>query len=367
MKRLWTTIPLTILIVAALVLSYRALLQKRLQHIDAAARSETTSPVRVLTAATRDVACSITHAGVVHAWQQAVILSEVAGKVRTISAKVGDALQPGDPIIIIDDELIGYTVEQALANVMQLEASHQTSLRELERKQSLIKNKVISDYEFDLARAKEKADRALLASAQASLKIAQRDLRETRIASPIHGILAERTGDIGTSIARGSRVATVVDIAMVKIRVGLSEKDIADIREGQPATVVTDALPEHTFAGTVYSVGAKADDLTLAFPVEIVINNSHDPLLKPGMVAQVSIQTGVHADVFPLPQEAVLRISDDCFVWTIEQGTARKVQVTVGPIVRSEYIVTSGLRPGQLIVIAGQHTLEDGSPVTIIP
>jgi membrane fusion protein, multidrug efflux system len=367
MKKLWITVPLILLTVAVIVLTYRVLSQKRLQHIDAVSRTGVALPVKILAAEKRDVERFITHAGVLQAWQQSVIFSEVGGKVQAISAKVGDTLEPGNPIMKIDDELIGYMVEQAQANVLQLEANHQTSLRELERNKSLFRNKVISDYEFDLARAKEKADRALLASAQASLKIVRRDLRETRITSPIRGILAERTVDLGTSISQGTRVATVIDIETVKIRIGISEKDIAEIKEHQPAIITTDALPDQTYAGTVYSVGTKADDPTLTFPVEIVINNNREPILKPGMVAQVSIRTGAYAGVFPLPQEAVLKANDDFFVWSVDRDTARRVGVTVGPIVRSEFIIESGLVPGQPVVVAGQHTLEDGSPVVIVP
>ncbi len=366
LKRLWIRIIIITFIVVALLLSFRGVVRMVRQYIDAAAKSEATFPVKVINASQRDMVRSIQQSGVVKAWQKAVILSEVAGKVKSISAKVGDSLEPGSPILKIDDEMLGYSVEQAKAHVLQLEANHETSVRELKRKKNLFKNKVISDFEFDIARAKEKADRAQLDSAKAQLKITQRDLRETAVSSPIKGILAERTVDIGTNIGLGTKVATVVDIEQVKIRVGVSEKAIADIKEGLPVTIETDACPGHTYNGSIYSVGTKADDLTLTFPLEVVIKNDKKPILKPGMVARLSIETGTYKNVVALPQEAVVTKGDRQFVWTIEENKARPLAVTIGQTIASQIIISEGLSVGQAVIVSGHEILKDGSAVAIV-
>ncbi len=365
-KRIWIVATLTLVALVLLLLTYRIVVRRALQALDSSEKTSATLPVKVTTIQPADIVLSVQHSGVMQAWQKAIILSEVAGTVESISAKVGDSLEPGSPILKIDDEMLHYTVEQAKANVLQLEANHETSLRELKRKRSLFKNKVISDFEFDIARAKEKADRAMLDSAKAQLKIAERDLRETLITSPIRGILASRTVDIGTNVGRGTQIATVVDIERIKIRIGISEKAIGDIREGLPVKIETDAYPGTVYTGSIYSVGTKADDLTLTFPVEVVIVNSREPVLKPGMVARVIIETGTHRNAIALPQEAVLRRAGRSFVWTVENETARSKTVITLDVIGSRIIIKSGLSAGDLVVIAGQDRLEDNSPVTII-
>jgi membrane fusion protein (multidrug efflux system) len=365
-RYLWIGVPVLILLVIVALLMSRNIKRKRLQAMDTQARTESILPVKVMEVKTEDLLRQVRCSGIIKAWQQAIILSEVAGRVKSISAKVGDLLQPDAPILKIDDEMHKYTVEQAEANVLKLEANRTTSRRELKRQKSLFKNKVIADYEFDLAKAKEKADLAMLNSSKASLKIARRDLRETLITSPIEGILAERFVDTGTNVTPGTRVATVVETNQVKIKVGISEKEIGEIKEGQEVSIETDAYPGQKHTGSVYSVGTKADDSTLSFPIEIVVNNIQNPVLKPGMVARAIIKTGIYSDVMALPQEAVLNKNQQPFVWIVDNGTVHKVLVTPTTVAGSQIIINSSLKPGALVVVSGLKRVFEGSRVQIM-
>lgn len=363
---LWIFIPFLLVIVLTSALVLRRVEKKRLQAIDSSAKSESIIPVEVIDIQTRDIPRFIRSSSVIRAWQKAVILSEVSGKVKSITAKVGNYLTPGSPILKIDDEMLQYALEQAEAQVLQLEANREISNKNFERKKALFNNNVISELEFDIVRAKEKADQALLDSAKASLKITRRNLRETLITSPINGILAERAIDIGTNVAVGTKVATVVDIEKVKIKVGVSERVIAKIKEGQPVKVETDAYPGKIYSGTVYSVGTKADDFTLAFPVEIMIINNQGFILKPGMTARIAIKTGIYAAAVSLPQEAVVENGGQHYVWTVNSGRSNKVQVQPYDLVGSQIVIQSGLEPGQLVAVSGLERLFEGSRVQII-
>jgi len=363
---LWVAIPALVFCLITVLLVSRNLERKRLQALESSARAAAVLPVKFIEIRPGDLPVHIRDSGVIQAWQQAIIMSEVSGKVKYISAKVGDRLEPGFPILKIDDEMLQYAVEQAEANVLQLEANHETSKGEFMRKKTLFRDRVIADFEFDIARAKEKADRALLKSAHASLKKVRRDLRETLISSPIKGILAERLVDIGTNVAIGTRVATVVDIERIKIKIGISEQEIGKIKEGQEVSVETDAYPDNVFVGTVYSVGTKADDYTLSFPVEIVVTNDRDPVLKPGMVARVAIKTKTYENVYSLPQEAVLNNNGRHFVWTVSNGTSHRVAIEPIDLVGSNIIVQNGLKPGAHVVVSGHQRLFEGSSVQVI-
>ncbi len=363
---LWISTPGIFVLIMLCLILWRGYARSVLQARDEADKKADVFPVKVMPVEHNTIPRYIKHSGVIHAWQQAVIFAEVGGKVKAISAKVGDVLEPGQQIVKLDDEMLTYGVDQARANALQLEATYETSKREFERKRSLFKNKVISDFEFDIARAKMKADRARYDGARAALKIAQRDLRETSVSSPIRGVLAECVVDLGTNIARGTRVATVVDIERVKITVGISEKNISNIRKDMPVRVYTDAYPGKTYSGSVYSVGTKADDRTLTFPVEIVLPNSQGPVLKPGMVARVEIQTAIYNNAVSLPQEAVLQEGARCFVWTLSGETAHRRPVDPVDIIGSRMIIAGDLAEGSLVVVSGQDLLVEGCDVSII-
>ena len=319
--------------------------------------------VEVETISSRNILEFIESNGIVKAWQEAEISPEVSGKVKTIHAEVGDYLESGDPIIKLDDELLKLKVRKARALVTQLEGHYLTSTRDIARKEALFQDGVISELDLDLAKAKEKADRGLLEGAQVSLKIAQRDLRESTIRSPIKGTLAERLVDIGTTVSPQMEVASVVDASKVRIRIGVSEKEIHKIKKGQGVKVHLDAFPQEEYQGTVFSVGTKANENSLTFPVEVETINNREPKLKPGMVARLKIQTGNHSQVVVIPQEFILNEEGNLFVFVILDGVAHKAKINTGPIINSEVIVEEGLSPGDLMITVGSHTVSEGTKV----
>jgi membrane fusion protein (multidrug efflux system) len=337
-KNIMILLPVLVIVLIIIILTIRVRERKRIQALEATKKTEKIQPVKVLETHYMDIMRFVKSSGVVHAWEEAIISSEVSGKVQAIYAKIGDRLEQGASILKLDDEMLGYAVEQAEANIMQLEGNYEASKKDLQRKRGLFDDKVISELEFDLAKAKEKVDRGLLDAARASLKIAKRDLRETLIESPISGILAERLVDIGTDVS-----------------------EIAEIQEGQPVRVEADAFPEKIFHGKVYSVGMKADDETLTFPVEASVVNSSRPILKPGMVARIAIQSGNHSAVIALPQDLLFSIADKTFVWIVQDGIAKKTEVTPGPIIDSRIIIKDGLQPGDpmLLKLKTKSRLDD--------
>lgn len=303
--------------------------------------------------------------GIAKAWQEAEISPEVSGKVKSIFAEVGDWLKVGDPIFKLNDELLRLQVEKARALVTQLEGNYLTSKRDLSRKETLYQDGVISDLDLDLAKAKEKADRGLLKGSQTSLKIAQRDLRESTIRSPINGNLAERLIDIGTTVSPQMKVASVVDISRIRIRIGVSEKEINKIKKSQKVEVYVDAFPNEEYQGRVFSVGMKANESTLTFPVEVEVVNNREPELKPGMITRLKIQTGNHSQVIVIPQEVILNEEESFFVFVVQDGVAHKVKINPGSIIDSQVIVRDGLSPGDLLITVGAHAISEGTKVKI--
>ena len=116
----------------------------------------------------------------------------------------------------------------------------------------------------------------------------------------------------------------------------------------------------------MYSVGTKADDITLSFPVEIVVVINQAPVLKPGMVARAAIKTGTYENVISLPQEAVMENEGKHFVWTVNADRAHKVFIIPADIVGSDIILKDGLNPEQPVVVSGHERLFEGCSVQIV-
>jgi RND family efflux transporter MFP subunit len=359
-------IPIFILIIFSLLLFLNRGRKGERKDLPTGGNSEVIAAVvEVEKVVPRDILEFIESNGIVKAWQEAEISPEVSGKVKSILAEVGDNLKAGDPIFKLDDELLKLRVEKARALVTQLEGNYLTSNRDLSRKGNLYQDGVISVLDLDLAKAKEKADRGLLAGAKTSLKIAQRDLRESTIKSPINGTLSERLIDIGTTVSPQMKVASVVDTSKLRIRIGVSEKEIPKIKKDQEVKVLVDAFPDEEYQGTVFTVGIKAHETTLTFPVEVEIVNNREPRLKPGMIARLKIRMGNHSQVIVIPQEVILHEEGEPFVFVVRDDVAHKVKINQGAIIDSQVIVKYGLSPGDLLVTVGAHTISEGTKVKI--
>jgi RND family efflux transporter MFP subunit len=171
---------------------------------------------------------------------------------------------------------------------------------------------------------------------------------------------------LGTNVIQGQKIASMVDISKVKITIGVTEKERAEIREGQSVDITSGVYPEKIYAGSVYSVGIRADEDTLTFPVEIVVDNNQEPILKPGMVVNAAILTTVYTGVIALPRDILTRGKEGFYAWTISDGRAQKVEVETGTLIGSQIIIHNGLNAGTLFVTFGFENLLDGSPVKII-
>jgi len=358
-------VALSILIVI-IILSTRVVKKRNLQKAESEKKVAQAIPVRVQKAVPAEVKSYIRSSATVQAWQESRISSEISGRVKSVDAKVGDILTSGSIILTIDDELLKYRLEDTKGRFLQLEANHLTSKSDLKRKQNLYKNKIIPEYDLETAIAREKSDKGQLLSAQASVDIAKRDLRETRIKSPIDGILAERYVDLGTNVSVGQKVASVVQIDKVKISIGVTDIERSKINVDQEVELTTGSYPGTVFKGKVHSIGLKADEASLTYPVEIVFLNNNGKNLNPGIFVNVSILVSKILDVISIPQSILESSKSGDFVWTINGNKALKKSVVIGAFSGTSVAIKEGLNSGDQIVVLGHESLTPNCEVNII-
>ncbi|MCP4725712.1 MAG: efflux RND transporter periplasmic adaptor subunit, partial [bacterium] len=131
------------------------------------------------------------------------------------------------------------------------------------------------------------------------------------------------------------------------------------------ATVEIDAFPGRTFNGRIHSLSPEGRMDTHTFPVEIIIPNTPDHILKSGMVARVMIKSEVLKDAVLIPSNAVIERYGRYYVYVAGNDKAVEKQVTLGIEQDTNIQVLSGIEPGDNIIIAGQHSVEDGSQIKV--
>jgi RND family efflux transporter MFP subunit len=274
---------------------------------------------------------------------------QVAGVVASVPHEEGDAVQAGE--VLAELQALPYQLGfQAASATADLARDAFKRSKQLETERS------IPPHDF------VKVEVAVR-QAEAQEGLARKQLADTRLLSPLSGVLARRGIQPGEAVGPGMPVFTVIDVDQVRVRVGVPEAEIGRLRTGQNATVSIPSLGGQTFEGKVRVVGIAADPVSRTYVVRIGVANPNR-ILKPGMIAEVRIQDGGRINALTLPGEAIVRDpAGSPFVFVYREGRVQARGVTVGSVIGREVEITSGLTGVEQIVIGGQHKLKSGAAV----
>lgn len=315
---------------------------------------------------------------------QYVVAPKIAGRLEKLFVNIGDPVERGQVIALIDDDEFVQQVDQARAelDVARANTEENTSVlnlarREFERAQSLREKKIVSEAELDAAEAQYKAAlaRQKVASAQvaqkeAELKTAQVRLGYTRIqASWENGngprVVGERFADEGTMMTANTPIVSVIDISALKAVIHVIERDYPRMKPDQPAIIATDAFPDKAFTGKIARIAPLLKETARQARVEIDIPNP-DTMLKPGMFIRVNIEFNRHENVTVVPMDSLVKDGDGWIIFLIdkERMQAQRVTVKLGIVDGNTAEITEPSISG-LVVTVGQHLLDDGAAISL--
>jgi RND family efflux transporter MFP subunit len=313
-------------------------------------------PVVVQTVTPSTRAWSTTASGIVQANTSVDVGFEVPGKVAVVGPDEGQPVRAGQQIAALDPTDYRLAVTQASAQADR-------EARDRDRNQPLLASGAIAPADMDHL---ETGARQSAAAAELTMK----RLADTRLASPISGVIARRAIEVGATVAPGQAVFTIVDLDPVRVRVGVPEADVGHIVEGAAATVRVPAL-DASFDGRVSLIGVVADPATRSYMVEISVPNP-SRRLRAGMVAEATISNGQTRSAIVVPTSAVV-IRDGggngtTNVYVLDQDAARvhARRVTTGAAHGDSLEITSGIGKDERIVVAGQQRLRDGARVQLV-
>jgi RND family efflux transporter MFP subunit len=278
-------------------------------------------------------------------------VAEVPGKVTAVLANVGDHVKAGAPIVQLDDELKKAAFEQA-------EANYERAKRDFDR------FKLLRDQQSATESQKENAWTGFKV-AEAQYIVARRALRDTRVCTPIAGIVTARNVDVGTMVNDRMVIGNVVDVSHLKVKLNVAERDAFKLKTGDRVEVTTDVYPGVTFEGRTTSISSKADE-GHTYPVEITMDNSAEHPLKAGMFGRISFVSLAAGDALAIPREALVGSMKDPRVYVVEGPLARVRTIVVGGEAGTELMVVSGLRSGESVVVNGQNNLKDSVAVQVL-
>ena len=285
------------------------------------------------------------------------IAFSVEGLLVELNADEGRSVKKGEVLARIDPRDFRHAHDAADANYQRAEA-------EFKRATALRDRKVLSQAEYDNAKAAY--DVAL-----AELNIRAKALDDTVIVAPYDGVVAKRYVENNEHVKKQAPILALKDISEVEVVIQVPERLMAHGGIGQFADIRVkfDADGDRWFPGSVKEFSVQSDAVTRTYDVAVRLPSPSDMEILPGMTATVRIafrtsmtNQNKGQDISLVPVEAVFSGSDGhAYCWRIpdQGGTPRKVKVTLGAL-HDRYIeVKSGLEPGYRVATAGVHSLTE--------
>jgi len=143
--------------------------------------------------------------------------------------------------------------------------------------------------------------------------------------------------------------------------VGVSELDVGELSEGDEVDVTLDARPDAPLAGRVRRIFPSADPATRLVPVEVALERGSGA--RPGFLARVTLRLGARDSVAIVPAGAILSEAGGEAAFVVVNGRALRREVETGLVSQGRTEVVSGLRPGETVVVEGNHALRDSAAV----
>ena len=309
-------------------------------------------PVEVAVAELGVAARTVTVSGTVEPIRSVGVNSQLAGALTLVAVEEGDRVREGQVLARLDDR-------ELRAQVASAEASLELAESTYERAEQLRQARVITDAEYE-------RDRAARAAARAQLQQLRTRLTYSTIRSPLSGVVTEKRVEAGDLVAPQTRLFTVADISTMVVRVPVSERDVTSLHPGVAVDVSLDALPGRMVSGRIRRVFPSADTATRLVPVEVALTGAATSLVRPGFLARVVFSLEARQDALLIPASALLGGSGGRSVFVVERDTVRRRAVQTGLTTQGRVEILAGLDRGERVVIAGHNTLRDGAAVRIV-
>jgi multidrug efflux pump subunit AcrA (membrane-fusion protein) len=345
--------------------------------------------------------------------QQTDVAAETSGKVVAVGVDLGSSVRRGQMIVKLDDADFRIKIQQAEAQVDQAKAT----LRQNEAKIGLrpgqkfnpenvpevaaarsaldLAEKNLRRYEKlvetgDISRAaydQQKSQRDQLAeayqalihqaqqnyaavanaqatvdAAQTQVSLAKRNLGYTVVLAPMAGYVSDRPADIGEYVSPQQKVATIVSLNPLRVRIDIPEQAISQIHTGESVSVQVAAYPDRNFSGHVARVSPSVTTASRTLTIEADVENPSAEL-KPGQFATVRILMPQTEPAVLVPKRALRTISGSTYVFVIKNGHAEQRLVQSGQAEGDLIELKSGVAADELIAASNVDQLSDGVAV----
>lgn len=305
------------------------------------------TPVEVAIAYADTVVDAILATGQIEAIQAIELRPEVEGRIVSILVREGALVRSGTPLFKVDDA-------ELQAQVARLEAQRDLAYQALSRTQDLIREGAAAQADLEEAEARAR-------STQADLDLSTVRLERTVVRAPFGGIVGARMVSLGDYVTSSRSLVTLQTINPQRAVFDVPERYAEALAEGQEVEFRVAAFPDRVFTGTVDFVDPVVRLPGRTISVKAVAENP-DRSLQSGMFIEARLSTEMRPNAVVIPEDAVLPLQSQVFVWVIADGQATRREVELGVRTPGFVEIKSGVAEGEQVVVGGLERLFEGAP-----
>lgn len=304
--------------------------------------------VEAVTVESSNLSQNISASGSVYSNESADIRPEISGRIAKIHFHDGQSVKKGDLLFTLDDSVQKAELERARAN-MELAKNN------VSRAKDLSKKGYTSEVRYEEAVAEQRL-------AIANVELAKANMDKATIRAPFDGVLGLRRVSPGDFVNTDTVMINLDQTTKVKIEFSIPERFLPKLKKNTEVTLTTDAYKGENFTAKVAAFESRVDQKNRSIMVQAVAENPKNKLVA-GQFVEVRLPISEKESALVIPDQALVPIGANNYVFVVQDGAVKKIDVKTGARTQSKVEILEGLNQGDVIVTAGQQKLQDGAKV----
>lgn len=338
---------------------------------NAAMAAPPAAPVTVASAEQKAIPVELRAIGTAQAYRTVDVKSQVNGQIEKVLFRQGDYVKTGQTLFQLDKRPFKAALDQAVGNLAKDKANAVDQRAQANRDNALLKAQVVAAQVAEQQEAAAQSALAAVQADQAAVETARVNLSYTDIKAPIDGRAGAILVNVGNVVQpNATNALTVINqISPIYVQFSIPEAQLTEIRQHKAGTLKVTALPPNQSTGPTGKltfVNNAVDTTTGTIQLMATFQN-HDGVLWPGEFLNIELQLGVEPKAVVIPDVAVQTSQQGNYVYVVEQdGTAKMQPVTTAFTYRGLAVISSGVTPGEKVIVNGQIRVIPNSKVQIV-
>lgn len=295
----------------------------------------------------------------------------VAGPLIDLPVGVGDTVQKEDLIARIDPATFIADVNKARAELERAIAEAANAEAQLKRQQTLADRGWTAQARLDEYVAAANAAKAAVGAFRAGLERTELDLSYTDLKAPFGGEISRTYVENFQDVLSKQPVVRLVDSSRIEMVVDVPETLISYAQLVTDVEVIFDPFPDLVISAKIKEIGSEASETTRTYPITLIMDQPNGTVILPGMAGKAIAKSPLPSEIagvgLVVPDSAVFTLPEEAktSVWVFDPETevVQRREVRVGNVTRFGWTILDGVAPGEWVVTAGVHNLEEGQKV----